>query len=53
MHVTGADIYAGAGFVVASMGDISTMPGLGREPAGLRVRFDDATGDVRGLMQGD
>jgi formate--tetrahydrofolate ligase len=43
---------AGAGFVVARMGRIFTMPGLPREPAakGIRVRPD---GSVRGLMQGD
>jgi formate--tetrahydrofolate ligase len=43
---------AGAGFVVARMGKIFTMPGLPREPAakGVRLRPD---GTVRGLMQGD
>ncbi|MDA0700416.1 MAG: formate--tetrahydrofolate ligase [bacterium] len=43
---------AGAGFVVARMGRIFTMPGLPREPAAksVRVRPD---GSVRGLMQGD
>ena len=43
---------AGAGFVVARMGRIFTMPGLPREPAAknVRVRPD---GSVQGLMQGD
>jgi formate--tetrahydrofolate ligase len=43
---------AGAGFVVALMGDILTMPGLPREPAAMRVRIDP-DGRVRGLMQND
>jgi len=43
---------AGAGFVVARMGRIFTMPGLPREPAAknVRVRPD---GSVQGLMQGN
>ncbi len=43
---------AGAGFVVALMGDLMTMPGLPREPAAVRVRIEP-DGRVRGLMQGD
>jgi formate--tetrahydrofolate ligase len=43
---------AGAGFVVALLGDILTMPGLPREPAALRIRVDD-DGKIRGLMQGE
>jgi formate--tetrahydrofolate ligase len=43
---------AGAGFVVALLGDILTMPGLPREPAALRIRVDD-DGRIRGLMQGE
>jgi len=43
---------AGAGFVVALMGDVLTMPGLPREPAANNVRID-ADGQVRGLMQND
>lgn len=42
---------AGAGFVVARMGSIFTMPGLPREPAAARVRIL-ADGRVQGLMQG-
>ena len=42
---------AGAGFVVALMGTIFTMPGLPRDPAARHVRVD-ANGRVRGLMQG-
>jgi len=43
---------AGAGFVVALMGDILTMPGLPREPAALRVEVRP-DGTIRGLMQGE
>lgn len=43
---------AGAGFVVALMGDIVTMPALPREPAAKRVRVAD-DGTVVGLMQGE
>lgn len=43
---------AGAGFVVALMGNIVTMPALPRVPAALNVRVD-AEGNVKGLMQGE
>ena len=39
---------AGAGFVVPLCGDIMTMPGLGREPAVLKMDLTDA-GEVVGL----
>jgi len=39
---------AGAGFVVALMGDIMTMPGLPRAPAAERIRLKD--GAVEGLF---
>ena len=42
---------AGAGFVVALMGRIFTMPGLPREPAARHVRVEP-NGRIRGLMQG-
>ena len=43
---------AGAGFVVALTGEIMTMPGLPKVPSACRVRVD-ASGKIRGLMQGD
>jgi formate--tetrahydrofolate ligase len=43
---------AGAGFIVALMGELMTMPGLPREPAAVRVRIEP-DGRVRGLMQND
>ncbi len=49
--VTEVRLAAGAGFVVALMGRIFTMPGLPREPAARNVRVEP-NGRVRGLMQG-
>ena len=43
---------AGAGFVVALMGKIFTMPGLPRVPAAVHVTIDEG-GVIRGLMQGE
>ena len=45
------DIYvsAGAGFLVASLGDISFMPGLPTKPAYYKIDVDVATGRVLGL----
>jgi formate--tetrahydrofolate ligase len=48
--VTEVRLAAGAGFVVALMGRIFTMPGLPRDPAARHVRVDP-NGRVRGLMQ--
>jgi formate--tetrahydrofolate ligase len=39
---------AGAGFVVALMGEINTMPGLPRVPAAERIRVED--GRIEGLF---
>jgi formate--tetrahydrofolate ligase len=38
------DVFAsvGAGFVVALCGDIMLMPGLGREPAFMKVDIDES-----------
>jgi formate--tetrahydrofolate ligase len=52
VNVREVRLSAGAGFVVALMGDIMTMPGLPKEPAANRVRIE-ADGRVRGLMQGE
>ena len=43
---------AGAGFVVALLGDIMTMPGLPKEPSAKKVRLDP-DGTIRGLMQNE
>ena len=39
---------AGAGFVVALLGDVLTMPGLPREPAAEHIKISD--GRVTGLF---
>lgn len=52
VNVREVRLSAGAGFVVALMGDIMTMPGLPKEPAANRVRIE-ADGRVRGLMQNE
>lgn len=52
LRVQEVRLAAGAGFVVALMGKILTMPALPREPAAKQVRvWED--GRVTGLMQGD
>ena len=40
---------AGAGFVVAICGDLTTMPGLPRMPAAEAIRLDE-TGRIEGLF---
>ena len=40
---------AGAGFVVALMGDIMTMPGLPKVPAAEKIDVDDE-GNITGLF---
>lgn len=47
--VRDAQLYAGAGFVVALAGDIMTMPGLPKSPAALNIDVDD-DGKISGLF---
>lgn len=49
VHVREAYASAGAGFVVAVLGDIMTMPGLPKTPAANQIDVDDA-GIIRGLF---
>ena len=42
-------ISAGAGFVVALLGDVMTMPGLPKKPAALQIDID-ADGNIVGLF---
>lgn len=42
-------ISAGAGFIVALLGDIMTMPGLPKKPAALNIDIDDK-GNIVGLF---
>ena len=46
--VRDVSLRAGAGFVVALMGDLRTMPGLPRSPAAERIRVVD--GEIEGLF---
>ncbi|MEE9353857.1 MAG: formate--tetrahydrofolate ligase [Candidatus Thorarchaeota archaeon] len=48
MEVVGADVSAGAGFVIVYMGDVRLMPGLPEEPAAIRMNIDD-DGDIFGV----
>jgi formyltetrahydrofolate synthetase len=43
------DVFAGAGFVYALLGDIMTMPGLPTTPAGTRMDIDQQ-GNIVGLF---
>ncbi|MFO0685538.1 MAG: formate--tetrahydrofolate ligase [Sandaracinus sp.] len=47
-----ARLSAGAGFVVALLGDVMTMPGLPKVPAARNVRIE-ADGTIKGLMQNE
>ena len=40
---------AGAGYVYAICGNLSTMPGLSSHPAAERIDVDTATGEIIGL----
>ncbi len=47
--VRDARVSAGAGFVVVFTGDIMTMPGLGKKPAAVNMRVNEA-GQIEGLF---
>ena len=49
MEVVGADVSAGAGFVVIYMGNIRLMPGLPEEPAAVGMDLDD-DGNISGVF---
>lgn len=49
MNVRELRLSAGAGFVVAVMGDIMTMPGLPKVPAALSIDIDE-NGVIKGLF---
>ena len=49
VEVQGADVSAGAGFVVIYMGDISLMPGLPEEPAAQGMDVDEK-GNISGVF---
>ena len=49
MTVTDVRISNGAGFIVALMGSIMTMPGLSKSPSYLRMKIN-ARGKIDGLF---
>ena len=49
LEVRGVRASAGAGFLVVLAGDIMRMPGLGAEPAALKMDIDE-TGRIKGLF---
>jgi formate--tetrahydrofolate ligase len=49
VEVVGADVSAGAGFVVVYMGEISLMPGLPENPAAEQMDVDDE-GNISGVF---
>ncbi len=49
MNVRELRLSAGAGFVVAVMGEIMTMPGLPKQPAALNIDIDE-DGVIKGLF---
>jgi len=49
MNVRELRLSAGAGFVVAVMGEIMTMPGLPKAPAALNIDIDE-NGVIKGLF---
>ncbi|HEY9787996.1 MAG TPA: formate--tetrahydrofolate ligase [Candidatus Obscuribacterales bacterium] len=48
MHIRNFQLSAGAGFLVALMGDIMTMPGLPKSPAAAHMDLE-ADGSIKGL----
>jgi len=49
MRVRGFQVSAGAGFVVALMGEIMTLPGLPKQPAAFNIDVDN-NGNITGLF---
>ncbi|MCC7529955.1 MAG: formate--tetrahydrofolate ligase, partial [Candidatus Melainabacteria bacterium] len=48
MRVRGFQVSSGAGFVVALMGEIMTLPGLPKQPAAFNIDVDN-NGRITGL----
>lgn len=49
LHVREMRVAAGAGFVVATCGDMMLMPGLGKTPAAMNIDLDEE-GQIQGLF---
>jgi formate--tetrahydrofolate ligase len=50
LTVRDAQLFAGAGFVVAVTGEMMLMPGLGKSPQAMRLDVDDQTGAIQGMI---
>jgi formate--tetrahydrofolate ligase len=49
LEITNVQVSAGAGFIVAIAGNMTTMPGLPKSPAAERITVDD-NGNIEGLF---
>jgi formate--tetrahydrofolate ligase len=49
LKVTDAGLSAGAGFVVAVLGEMMLMPGLGKTPQAFQLDVDQA-GNIEGMI---
>jgi formate--tetrahydrofolate ligase len=49
LKVSDAQLSAGAGFVVAVLGEMMLMPGLGKSPQAFKLNVDDA-GNIQGMI---
>ncbi len=49
LTVTDAGLSAGAGFVVAVLGEMMLMPGLGKSPQAFKLNVDEA-GNIQGMI---
>jgi formate--tetrahydrofolate ligase len=49
LKVSDAQLSAGAGFVVAVLGEMMLMPGLGKVPQAFKLNVDDA-GNIQGMI---
>jgi formate--tetrahydrofolate ligase len=49
LKVSDAQLSAGAGFVVAVLGEMMLMPGLGKSPQAFKLNVDD-TGNIQGMI---
>ncbi len=50
LKVSDINLSAGAGFVVAILGEMMLMPGLGKVPQATKIDVDDATGVISGML---
>ncbi|MFV0288646.1 MAG: formate--tetrahydrofolate ligase [Mycoplasmatales bacterium] len=49
INITGLKVYAGAKFIVIYCGNVLTMPGLGKVPNIMNIKYDFETEEIEGL----